>query len=156
MKLHTESAACHTRAHCAACQSPGAEGVQFRLSRRSAGYTDLPANGAVLPCPHGQKPPPLITADSGGPGTELKRLLGRLGIQSGSACACNRHAIEMNRLGVEGCSLVEKQTEIVDWLEAEAETRGMPFNRLAGRLLVRAAVRAARRAQIRHGGGGRG
>lgn len=158
MKLHTESAACHTRAHCAACQDPGAAGVMFRLSRRSAGYLDLPANGAVLPCPHGQKPPPIVTADSGGPGTELKRLLARRPFRfvAGSSCACNRHAVQMNVWGVTECSKEERVAEIVDWLEAEAQTRGLPFSRTAGRVLVWIAVRAAARAQIRHGGAGRG
>lgn len=156
MKLHTESAACRARASCADCQDPGVTGIRFRLTRRAAGYTDLPADGAVLPCPWGQNPPPLVTADSGGPGTELKNLLARLGFKSGSECACNRHARQMNEWGVRGCDHEDRIAQIVDWLDEEARTRGVPFSRLAARLLVRTSIRRARKAEIRRGQGGEG
>lgn len=166
MKLHVESGACHARASCADCQDPGATGVTYRLTRRSAGYLDLPANGAVLPCPHGQKPPPIVTADSGGPGTELRKLLKSfLGIEASPTCTCNRHAVQMNQWGPDECQA--RTPEIVDWLEAEYERRAeearaagtlfpFPFTRIGARILVGAAIRRARRAQIRHGGAGRG
>lgn len=85
----------------------------------------------------------LAAAVSGrGPGTELKRLLGRLGIASAGSCSCDRHAMQMNMWGCDECQ--RREDEIVGWLRAEAADRGLPFVDFAGRLLVRRAVKTAR------------
>ena len=81
------------------------------------------------------------TVSHGGPGTELKKLLGRFGIRAGD-CRCNRRALLMDQEGPDWC---EANIElIVDWLAEAAAARKLPFARLAGRILVRTAVRAAR------------
>ena len=79
-----------------------------------------------------------------GPGTELKKLLASVGITATPNCSCNARALEMDRNGVEWCE--SNIDPIVGWLREEAEKRGLPFVDIAGRLLVRRAIRNARRA----------
>ena len=89
------------------------------------------------------KPSPQPTGGPG-PGTELKRLLGWIGIKAGANCACNRHAAEMDRRGPEWCR--DNIETIVEWLRAEATRRGLPFSgMLASRIVARAINRAERR-----------
>jgi hypothetical protein len=78
-----------------------------------------------------------------GPGTELKKLLARVGITATPDCACNARAAEMDRQGVEWCEA--NIDTIVGWLREQAEARGRPFLDVAGRLLVRRAISNARR-----------
>lgn len=78
-----------------------------------------------------------------GPGTELKKLLARVGITATPDCSCNARAAEMDRQGVEWCEA--NLDTIVGWLREQAEARGLPFLDLAGRLLVRRAIANARR-----------
>lgn len=79
----------------------------------------------------------------GGPGTELKRLLNWFGIVDKSGCQCNDHARRMDYWGPDKCQ--ERLDTIVGWLEKEAKERRLPFSRVAGRVLVRWAIRKARR-----------
>ena len=79
-----------------------------------------------------------------GPGTELKKLLATVGITATPNCSCNARAAEMDRQGSEWCE--SNLDTIVGWLREEAEKRGIPFLDVAGRLLVRRAIRNARRA----------
>ena len=78
-----------------------------------------------------------------GPGTELKKLLARVGITATPDCSCNARAAEMDRQGVEWCEA--NIDTIVGWLREQAEARGLPFLDMAGRLLVRRAISNARR-----------
>lgn len=80
----------------------------------------------------------------GGPGTELKKILSSVGITATPNCSCNARALEMDRNGVEWCE--SNIDTIVGWLREEAEKRGLPFLDAAGRLLVRRAIKNARRA----------
>jgi len=79
-----------------------------------------------------------------GPGTELKKLLAKVGITASPDCSCNARAAEMDRQGVEWCEA--NLDTIVGWLREQAEARGLPFLDLAGRLLVRRAIQNARKA----------
>jgi hypothetical protein len=78
-----------------------------------------------------------------GPGAELKKLLATVGITAAPDCSCNARAAEMDRQGVEWCEA--NIDTIVGWLREQAESRGLPFLDLAGRLLVRRAIQNARR-----------
>ena len=78
-----------------------------------------------------------------GPGTELKRLLGRIGIKAEPGCKCTARAEEMDRRGCEWCEA--DIPTIVGWLREEATKRGLPFVDVAGRVLVRRAISNARR-----------
>ena len=78
-----------------------------------------------------------------GPGTELKKLLSRVGITATPDCSCNARAAEMDSQGVDWCE--QNVDAIVGWLREQAEARGLPFLDIAGRMLVRRAIRNARR-----------
>jgi len=80
-----------------------------------------------------------------GPGTELSKLLKRIGIEPTPTCSCRAKAAEMDAWGPDECSKPERIDEVVAVMRAEAEARGLPFLDLAGRLLVRRAIQNARR-----------
>ena len=82
----------------------------------------------------------------GGPGTELSKLLKRFGIEPTPTCQCRAMAAAMDAWGPDECEKPERVNEIVAVMRAEAEARGLPFLDVAGRLLVRRAIRNARRA----------
>jgi len=94
----------------------------------------------ACPAPSASPQPP---APTHGPGTELKKLLAKVGITASPDCACNARAAEMDRQGVEWCE--GNLDTIVGWLREQAEARGLPFLDIAGRLLVRRAIANARR-----------
>ena len=84
----------------------------------------------------------------GGPGTELKKLLAAwpLYITASPDCSCNARAAEMDRREQETPGWCEANLDlIVGWLREQAEARGLPFLDVAGRMLVRRAIRNARR-----------
>jgi hypothetical protein len=83
---------------------------------------------------------------SSGPGTELKKLLARAGITASPDCSCNARARLMDERGIEWCEA--NIDEIVGWLREEATKRGLPFVDMAGRMLVKRAIRNARKATI--------
>lgn len=80
-------------------------------------------------------------------GTELKKLLGTIGITATDTCPCNSRAAYMDEMG---CQWVLDNLEtVVDWLEEEAGARSLPFIRSGGKMLVLTAVRLARHAQTK-------
>jgi len=91
---------------------------------------------SVAPVP--RLSPPLPS----GPGTELKALLAWFGIVATGDCACNARAAEMDARGPDWCEA--NIDTIVGWLREQAAERGLPFVDVAGRLLVRRAIRNAR------------
>jgi hypothetical protein len=78
-----------------------------------------------------------------GPGTELKKLLSKVGINAHQNCSCNSRAIQMNLWGPDICE--QKIDEIVGWLREEATKRNLPFVNAAGRMLVQRAIKNARK-----------
>jgi hypothetical protein len=79
---------------------------------------------------------------SSGPGTELARIFARLGIH-GDCTPCRALADEMDRRGPDWCA--ENGDFILHHLERQARRRGLPFLRPAAAILVRLAIRRARR-----------
>jgi len=80
------------------------------------------------------------------PGTELKKILALIGIVATDSCPCNDRAAEMDRREQETPGWCDANLDtIVGWLREQAEARGLPFLDIAGRLLVRRAIRNARR-----------
>ena len=77
-----------------------------------------------------------------GPGTELKQLLGRLGIAPKPGCKCLARAEEMDRRGCDWCAA--NLPLIVGWLREEATRRKLPFIESVASLLVRRAIHTAR------------
>jgi hypothetical protein len=83
---------------------------------------------------HPPPPPP-------GAGTQLAKMLHRLGFKISPTCKCMARAREMDRRGVQWCR--DNIETIVGWLEEEAKKRKLPFLRVAARLLVRRAIKLA-------------
>ena len=81
-----------------------------------------------------------------GPGTELSKLLKRFGIEPTPTCSCRAKAAQMDAWGPDEASKPERIDEVVAVMRAEAEARGLPFLDMAGRMLVRRAIRNARKA----------
>ena len=78
-----------------------------------------------------------------GPGTELKKLLSKIGITPKPGCKCLSRAVEMD---IRGCDWCETNVPtIVGWLREEAENRRLPFIDAAGTVLVKRAISNARR-----------
>jgi hypothetical protein len=82
----------------------------------------------------------------GGPGTELARLLKRFGIEPTPTCLCRAKAAEMDAWGPDECEKPEQMEEVISVMREEAKARGLPFLDAAGRLLVKRAIRNARKA----------
>jgi hypothetical protein len=81
-----------------------------------------------------------------GPGTELSRILKRIGIEPTPTCPCREKAAEMDLWGCDECSKPERIDEVVAVMREEAAARGLPFLDVAGRLLVKRAIANARKA----------
>jgi hypothetical protein len=111
---------------------------------RVCGVAD-PFCGSLRPCPAiAPEEPEAVPVPTSGPGTELKKILARVGIVATPDCSCNAYAVLMN---ANGCDWVEaNMSTVVGWLREQAHARGLPFLDAAGRALVRVAVRNARRA----------
>lgn len=78
-----------------------------------------------------------------GPGTELKALLRKIGIVAKPGCACNKRAQAMDE---NGCDWCEENIALIDsWLAEEAKKRKLPYLSVAGRALIRMAIRRARK-----------
>jgi len=93
---------------------------------------------------HAEQVDPPITR---GPGTELKKLLALIGITSAPDCACRAHAAEMDRREQEAPGWCAANLDtIVGWLREQATARGLPFLDAAGKMLIRRAIRNARKA----------
>jgi hypothetical protein len=85
-----------------------------------------------------------------GPGTELKKLLSRVGITATPNCSCNARARRMDEEEAKSPGWCEAHLdEIVGWLREEATKRGLPFVDMAGRVLVRRAISNARKEAAR-------
>jgi len=84
-------------------------------------------------------------SENGGPGTELKKLLKMIGITSSPTCSCNTKARIMDDRGINWCK--NNEDTIVSWLEEEAKKRRLPFMRIAGKKILRMAIRAAEKKQ---------
>jgi hypothetical protein len=89
----------------------------------------------------------LQSTSSGGVGSELKRLLGRLGIEPTPHCSCQKRAAMMDKRGIDWCE--QNASEIIGWLREESLKRGLPFIELAARALLKLAIARARRAARR-------
>jgi hypothetical protein len=83
-----------------------------------------------------------------GPGTELKKLLAGwpFYLTSSPDCLCNARADAMDRREQDSPGWCEANIDtIVGWLREQAEARGLPFLEIAAKMLVRRAIRNARR-----------
>lgn len=85
-----------------------------------------------------------IRDTSQGPGTELKKLLHKIGFRIKPDCSCNQHAKNMNNRGPKWCA--ENIDTVVGWLKAEADRQRLPFLEPVAKLVVKRAIRNAEKA----------
>ena len=105
---------------------------------------DLSHDGAAINAD--SLPSPAVAATpTHGPGAELSKLLKRIGINPTPTCQCRAKAQQMDQWGCDECERPERIDEVVAVMRAEAEARGLPFLDIAGRMLVRRAIRNARK-----------
>lgn len=82
----------------------------------------------------------------GGPGTELKKLLSKMGIDSTSGCKCSDRAKHMDYMEQKDPGWTERNIEeVLDWMQQEAKNRNLPFLRTPAKLLVKLAIRRAKK-----------
>lgn len=89
--------------------------------------------------------PPSAALTNFGPGTELKKMLSKIGIKASPTCSCNARAQAMDTNGIEWCKA--NTDTIVGWLREEATKRGLPFIDLAGKIIVKRAISLAEKAE---------
>ena len=78
-----------------------------------------------------------------GVGSELKKLLARVGITSTPNCSCNMRAAMMDTYGIGWCE--ENLEYLVGFLREEAAKRKLPFIDAAGRSLIKMAIKRAKK-----------
>jgi len=109
-------------------------------------YRNYPAPPPLAKPPRDVVPDNVGDISDYGPGTELKSLLKKVGINASPNCSCNARARKMNEMEQKEPGWCEAHIdEIVGWLREEATKRKLPFIDAAGRLLVRRAIANARR-----------
>lgn len=81
----------------------------------------------------------------GGPGTELSKMLSRIGITAAPNCSCKAHAKQMDEWGPDVCE--QRMPEILGWLERQANARKLPFSSFVAEQVVRMAIRRARKSR---------
>jgi len=125
------------------------DGDKITVDETHPAYPRTPQPGFV-PQPAASKP----HAPTHGPGTQLKKLLARVGITATPTCSCNARARRMDEEEArEPGWCAAHLDEIVGWLREEATKRGLPFVDMAGRVLVKRAISNARKAEARRAGG---
>lgn len=80
-----------------------------------------------------------------GVGTELSNILKRFGIEPTPTCQCRDMADKMDILGPDECAKPERIEEVVAVMREEAKARGLPFIDAAARMLIRRAIKNAKR-----------
>lgn len=83
----------------------------------------------------------------GGPGTELKKILAGwpFYITASLDCSCNQVAALMDKWGADECEQSQNRDYVLAALRENAMRRGLPFLDAAGMLLIKRAIRNARK-----------
>lgn len=105
---------------------------QFGLTVLSCNQEDPKLDVKELPWPPGW-----------GVGTELKKLLKRIGIVATKNCKCNSRAEIMDRNGISWCEL--NKHKIMEWLEEESRNRNLPFVKSAVSLIISLSIKRAKK-----------
>ena len=82
----------------------------------------------------------------GGPGTEIKKILSRIGIEAKRGCKCNDRSRHIDYMESIEPGWTERNIEnILDWMQEEAKKRKLPFVRAGAKLLVKLAIRRVKK-----------
>jgi hypothetical protein len=116
------------------------DGDNLTIDENHPSYPKMPKSGFIPPQQNIKIPQ---TSPKTGPGTELKKLLSKIGIKASPNCSCNKRAALMDTNGIEWCE--NNIDTIVGWLKEEATKRKLPFIDIAGRILVKRAISNAKK-----------
>ncbi len=87
--------------------------------------------------------PRTLEDDPYGPGSILASMFSAIGIKSTPTCSCRRHALEMNKNGIEWCE--SNLDTICGWLQDECKKRGIPYVDAVARMVVNRAIKKAKK-----------
>ena len=87
--------------------------------------------------------PKTIEDEPYGPGSILASMFSMIGIKSTPTCSCRRHALEMNKNGIEWCE--ENIDTICGWLKEECEKRKIPYVDTVAKMVVNRAINKAKK-----------
>ena len=96
----------------------------------------------VVPCGREFTVEPLRSKDQG-VGSALAGILKWFGIRETKVCNCRSMRLKMNLQGPDWCE--ENMDEILDWLKAQANRRGLPFSRYVAKAMVNRAIKKTRK-----------
>lgn len=122
--------------------------IKDKFSLLTQKLPDCAAGGpptAAMTAPPAVEVVPISQMNLAGPGTQLKRLLSKVGIKATPNCSCNARARKMDEMGIEWCE--QNIDEIVGWLKEEAGKRKLPFLSFPTKVLVQRAIKLAKRAR---------
>lgn len=136
MSLNLKVLACHTRIHCKDC-------------RTDPDWTEKILGVREFECPYGitienlKEENILPSVPRCLVGSELKKLLSYLNIESKEDCKCNDRSRIMDDMGCDWC--INNKDKIVDWMKEAAEKRSLPFNRFIAKRIVELAIYKAKK-----------
>lgn len=87
--------------------------------------------------------PLTLEDDPYGPGSILAGMFSAIGIKAGPKCSCKRHALEMNKNGIEWCE--NNMDTICGWLEEECKARRIPYVDSIVRMVVKRAINKSKK-----------
>lgn len=87
--------------------------------------------------------PRTLEDDPYGPGSILASMFSAIGIKSSPTCSCRRHALEMNKNGIEWCE--ENLDTICGWLQEECKKRNIPYVETVAKMVVNRAISKAKK-----------
>jgi hypothetical protein len=87
--------------------------------------------------------PKTLEDDPYGPGTILASMFSAIGIKSSPTCSCRRHALEMNKNGIEWCE--ENVSTICGWLQEECKKRKIPYVEAVAKMVVNRAINKSKK-----------
>jgi len=118
--------------------------ARYAVGQATEAELAAPASAKQSVC--GQNAKPQLAAQElvgAGAGTELKKMLAKIGIAVTADCPCNERAAAMDRNGWAWCE--QNLETIVGWMREESARRGMVFIEFGARFLVKRAIAKARR-----------
>jgi thiol-disulfide isomerase/thioredoxin/predicted Fe-S protein YdhL (DUF1289 family) len=122
--------------------------ARYAVGKATEAELDAGASGRKGTCGQGtgiQPETQELEIEGAGPGTELKKLLGKIGIAVTPDCPCSGHAALMDQNGCEWCE--QNLDTIVGWMREESARRGVIFIEKAARFLAKRAIAKARRSE---------
>jgi predicted Fe-S protein YdhL (DUF1289 family) len=122
--------------------------ARYAVGKATEAELEAAASGRKGICGQGagkQPKPQELDIEGAGPGTELKKLLAKLGIAVTPDCPCSGHAALMDQNGCEWCE--QNLATILGWMREESARRGVIFIEKAATFLVKRAIAKARRSE---------